>query len=47
MSVSTPPSPSRVLFTLLPVSMLLRAFPFPLIAVVPVRIRFSKLVPKV
>ncbi len=47
MRVSIPKPPLRVLLALLPVIRLLAVLPVPLIAAVPVRVRFSKLVPKV
>ena len=44
MSVSLPAPPSSTLFAALPVMTLLPALPVPLIAVVPVSVRFSTLV---
>lgn len=42
MSVSLPAAPFKVLAALLPVSTLFEALPVPLIALVPVSLRFSK-----
>ena len=39
--ISLPKPPLRMLFPVLPVMTLLPSFPVPLIAVVPVRVRFS------
>ena len=45
--LSAPASPSRVLLAELPVMVLASPLPVPLIAVVPVRVRFSTLLPRV
>ena len=44
MRISLPASPVRVLLAMFPIRVLLRVFPVPLIAVVPVNVRFSILV---
>ena len=45
--VSAPPSPSRTLAAPLPVIVLTRLLPVPLIALAPVRVRFSMFEPRV
>ena len=45
--VSVPSNPLSTLAALLPVRLLLRALPVPLIAAVPVRVRFSTLAARV